>query len=54
MNVEECIKEYKHNVAISHLMTLSNVFQKHQITAKTFSEFLIMLSCFAPFLSQEL
>ena len=54
MNVEECIKEYKHNVAISHLMTLSNVFQKHQITAKTFSQFLIMLSCFAPFLSQEL
>ena len=54
MNVEQCIKEYKHNVAISHLMTLSNVFQKHQITAKTFSTFLIMLSCFAPFLSQEL
>ena len=53
-NVEESIKDYKHNVAISYLMTLTNVFQKHQISAKTFSQFLIMLSCFAPFLSQEL
>ncbi|MBO6041583.1 class I tRNA ligase family protein [bacterium] len=53
-NVGELIENYKHNVAISQLMVLTNTFQNHKITKKTFLDFLIMLSCFAPFVSQEM
>ena len=53
-NVGELIESSKHNVAISNLMVLSNIFQTHKITKKTFLDFLIMLSCFAPFVSQEM
>ena len=53
-NVGELIESSKHNVAISNLMVLSNIFQTHKITKKTFLYFLIMLSCFAPFVSQEM
>ena len=53
-NVGELIENYKHNVAISQLMVLTNAFQNHKITKKTFLDFLIMLSCFAPFVSQEM
>ena len=53
-NVSELIENYKHNVAISQLMVLTNAFQNHKITKKTFLDFLIMLSCFAPFVSQEM
>ena len=53
-NVGELIENSKHNVAISQLMVLTNALQNHKITKKTFLDFLIMLSCFAPFVSQEM
>ena len=52
--VTEDIESFKFNTAISQMMIAATVFEKGTLSKKDFSLFLIILSSFAPHLTQDL
>lgn len=54
-NYKKAMREYALNIAISEMMVFVNVMYKHKlINYQLLDNFLILLSCFAPHLAEEL
>jgi leucyl-tRNA synthetase len=52
--VSDDIERLKHNTAISKLMICMNTISKHEVSRTTLEQFVLVLSPFAPFMSEEL